>query len=42
MRVELLQGVGCHCKSGEVLWLDMQEEGPFQDKKPIPELEEEW
>lgn len=39
IKVELFKGVACHCKSGDILWLDMQEDGPFQDNQPIPESE---
>ena len=37
--VDPINGVGCHCKNGEILWLDIDEDGPFQERLDIDDGE---
>lgn len=33
--VDPINGVGSHCKNGDILWLEIDEKGPFQDRLDI-------
>ncbi len=35
--VDPIKGVGCHCKNSDLLWLEIDERGPFQDRLDIDE-----
>ncbi|MFW7379480.1 MAG: hypothetical protein ACOH5I_11775 [Oligoflexus sp.] len=37
MVLDPFQGTGCHCRSSDILWLDMGEEGAFEDYRDLGE-----
>jgi hypothetical protein len=39
--VDRFKGVGCHCKNGDVLWVEIDDKGTFEDRRPIDEFEDD-